>query len=157
MFLQVLLQLGFLLELEATLSTAQHLQLVLLLVLRDVEQHGLSSRVGLPTLGTGTLVHLVDLLQMSIESLHKGSTGVAEIALPRFVVTVVFVHVINQPSEATALFLAQLANTELLVVLSNLFLGAVTQLSLLLQAFHWNNFLWSSSLSFDWSFFTLNI
>ena len=157
MFLHVLLQLGFFLELEATLSTAQHLQLVLLLVLRHVEQHGLSPGVRLPTLGAGALVHLVDLLQMSVESLHEGRAGGAETALPGLVVAVVFVHVVHQPSEPPALFLAQLANTELLVVLSYLFLGAVAQLSLLLQSFQWNNFLWSSSLPFDWNVFTLNV
>ena len=157
MFLQVLLQLGFLLELEATLSTAQHLQLVLLLVLRHVEQHGLSSGVSLPTLGAGTLSDLVDLLQVSVESLHKGRAGVAVVALPGFVVAVIFVHVIHQPPEPAALFLTELANTELLVVLGNLLLGAVAQLSLRFQTFQWNNFLWPSSLSFYRNVFTLNI
>ena len=156
-FLQVLLQLGFLLELEAALATAQHLQLVLLLVLCHVEQHGLGPGVGLPTLGAGTLVDLVDLLQMSVQSLHEGRAGVAEVALPWLVVAVVSVHVIHQASEATALFLTQLADAELLVVLSDLFLGAVTQLSLRLQDFQGNNFLWPPSLSFDWNVFTLNI
>ena len=155
--LHVLLQLAFLLELEATLPTAQQLQLVLLLVLRDVEQHGLGSGVSLPTLRTGTLVHLVDLLQMSVESLHEGCAGVAETAFPRLVVAVIFVHVVHQPSEPPALFLTQLANTELLVVLGNLFLGAVTQFSLLFQTFLWNDFLWPPSLPFDWNVFTLDI
>ena len=135
LFLHVLLQLGFLLELEAALPTAQHLHLVLLLVLRHVEQHGLGSGVGLPALWAGALVHLVDLLQMSVQSLHESFTGVAEAALPRFVVAVVFVHVVHQASEPPALFLAELADTELLVVLSNLLLGAVAQLSLFLQSF----------------------
>ena len=157
LFLHVLLQLGFLLELEAALPTAQQLHLVLLLVLRHVEQHGLGSGVGLPTLGAGALVHLVDLLQMSVQSLHEGFAGVAEATLPRFVIAVVSVHVVHQASEPPALFLAELADTELLVVLSYLFLGAVAQLSLLLQSFKWNNFLWSSSLPFDWNVFTLNV
>ena len=105
MFLHVLLQLGFLLELDATLPAAQHLHLVLLLVLRHVEQHGLGSGVGLPTLGAGALVHLVDLLQMPVERLDEGGAGVAEITLPRFVITVILVHVIHQSSEASALLL----------------------------------------------------
>ena len=64
--LNVLFELQLLLELHATLSAAEQLHLVLLLVLCDVEEHGLSSGVSLPALRTRTLIDVVDLLQMSV-------------------------------------------------------------------------------------------
>ena len=45
--------------------------------------------VGFPTLGTGTLVDLVLLLEMPVESLHKGCLHFTESALPWLVLAVV--------------------------------------------------------------------
>ena len=148
--LNVLLKLQLLLELHATLSAAEHLYLVLLLVLCDVEEHGLSSGVGLPALRTRTLIDVVDLLQMSVQSLHEGGAGVAEAALPRFVVAVVLVHVIHQPSEASALSAAKLTHAELLVVLGNLPLGEVAQFPLLFMNIDRNILFGSSPFSLNW-------
>ena len=46
------------------------------------------------------------LLEVPVQSLDEGGAGIAEAALPRLVVAVIFVHVIHQPSEPAALFLA---------------------------------------------------
>ena len=130
-FLNVLLQLHLLLELHSTFSAAEQLDLVLLLVLCYVEQHRLSSGVSFPTLGAGALVDLVDLFEVPVQRLNECRAGVAEAALPWFVVGVVFMHVVHQPPEPAALLRAELADAELLVVFCDLLLGEFTQLSFL--------------------------
>ena len=80
-------------------------------------QHGLSSGEHLPTHRTGTSAGAVLLLQVSVESLDKGCPHITEVTSPGFVVLVVPVHVVHQPSEAPALLLTQLTDTELLVTL----------------------------------------
>ena len=99
----MMFQLKLLLEFHSTFSATEQLQLVLLLVLGDVEQHGLGPGVSLPTLGAGALVDLVDLLEVSVQSLDEGGAGVAVAAFPGLVVTVISVHVVHQPSEPSAL------------------------------------------------------
>ena len=83
----------------------------------NVMQHGLSSGEHLPTDGTGTPAGPVLLLQVSVESLDEGCPHMTDVTSPGFVVLVVPVHVVHQPSKAPALFVANLAETELLVIL----------------------------------------
>ena len=91
-------------------------------------QHGLSSGEDLPTDGTGTSAGAVLLLQVAVESLDEGSPDITEVTSPGFVVLVVPVHVVHQPSEAPALFVANLADTELLVILGYFPLGHLAHL-----------------------------
>ena len=48
----------------------------------------------------------VFLLQVSVQSLNKGCLVIANMTPPGFVVLVVSVHVVHQPSEPSALLLA---------------------------------------------------
>ena len=94
----------------------------------DVVQHGLGPGEHLPTDGTGTAAGPVLLLQVSVESLHEGSPHVTDVTTPGLVVLVVSVHVVHQPSESPALFVANLTDTELLVILRNFPLGHLAHL-----------------------------
>ena len=80
-------------------------------------QHGLGPGEDLPTHGTGTSAGAVLLLQVSVERLGEGCPHITDVTSPGFVVLVVPVHVVHQPSEAPALLLTQLTDTELLVTL----------------------------------------
>ena len=93
-----------------------------------VMQHGLSSGEDLPTHGAGTSAGAVLLLQVPVESLGEGCPHITDVTSPGFVVLVVPVHVVHQPSEAPALFVANLANTELLVILRYFPLGDLAHL-----------------------------
>ena len=92
-------------------------------------QHGLGPGEHLPTDGTGTAAGPVLLLQVSVECLDEGCPHITEVTSPGFVVLVVPVHVVHQPSEAPALFVANLADTELLVILGYFPLGHLAHLS----------------------------
>ena len=95
----------------------------------NVMQHGLRSGEHLPTDGTGTSAGGVLLLQVSVESLGEGCPHITDVTSPGFVVLVVPVHVIHQPTEAPTLFVADLADTELLVILGYFPLGDLAHLS----------------------------
>ena len=82
-----------------------------------MKQHGLSPSIDLPTHRTGTPIGAVLLPQMPVESLDEGGSHITHVALPRLVVLVVPVHVVHQPTEASALLFANLTNAELLVIL----------------------------------------
>ena len=86
--------------------------------------HGLGPGVDFATRRTGGSVNVMFSLQMSVESLHEGCPLITEVTSPGFVVLVVFVHVVNQPSEPPALFLANLTDAEYFVVLRNFLLGS---------------------------------
>ena len=92
-------------------------------------QHGLRSGEHFPTDGTRTATCPVLLLQVSVEGLHEGSPHITDVAFPGFVVLMVSVHVVHQSSEATALFVANLTDAELLVVLRYFPLGDLAHLS----------------------------
>ena len=94
----------------------------------NVMQHGLSSGEHLPTDGTGTSASPVLLLQVSVESLDEGCPHITDVTSPGFVVLVVPVHVVHQPSEPAALFVANLADAELLVILGYFPLGHLAHL-----------------------------
>ena len=102
--------------------------------------------VVLATSGTKSSVNIVFSLEVSVESLHKGCPLIAEVTSPGFVVLVVFVHVVNQPSEPPALFLANLTDAEYFVVLRNFLLGKLAHAFFLWEA---NFCSWSPS-SFLW-------
>ena len=72
---------------------------------------------------TGTATNPVLLLQVSVQSLHEGCPLTTEMTYPRFVVLVVSVHVVHQPSEPSALFLTELTDAELFGVLIDFSLG----------------------------------
>ena len=80
---------------------------------------------------TGTATNPVLLLQVSVQSLHEGCPLTTEMTYPGFVVLVVSVHVVHQPSEPSALFLTQLTDAELLVILGYFLLGILAQISCL--------------------------
>ena len=92
-------------------------------------QHGLGPGEHLPTDGTGTAAGPVLLLQVSVESLHEGSPHVTDVTTPGLVVLVVSVHVVHQASEPTALFVANLTDAELLVILRYFPLGDLAHMS----------------------------
>ena len=71
----------------------------------DVMEHGLSPAEHLPTDRTGPAIHPVLLLQVSVESLHEGRSLLTEVTSPGFVVLMVSVHVVHQPSETATLFI----------------------------------------------------
>ena len=68
----------------------------------------------------------------------------------------VLVHVIHQPSEATALSAAKLTHAKLLVVLGNLPLGEVAQLPLLFLNIDRNILFGPSPFSLNWCVLILN-
>ena len=94
-----------------------------------VMEHGLSSAEHLPTDRAGTSTDPVLLLQVSVESLDEGCPLITEVTSPGFVVLVIPVHVLHQPSESPALFVTNLADTELLVILGYFPLGHFAHLS----------------------------
>ena len=91
-------------------------------------QHGLRSGEHFPTDGTGTAAGPVLLLQVSVEGLHEGSPHITNVTFPGFVVLMVSVHVVHQASEPTALFVANLTDAELLVILRYFPLGHLAHL-----------------------------
>ena len=91
-------------------------------------QHGLGPGEHLPTDGTGTPAGPVLLLQVSVQGLDEGCPDITEMTSPGFVVLVVSVHVVHQPAEATTLFVTNLTDTELLVILGYFPLGDLTHL-----------------------------
>ena len=95
----------------------------------DVVEHGLSPAEDLPTDRARSPTHPVLLLQVAVESLDEGSPDITEVTSPGFVVLVISVHVVHQPPEAPALFVANLADTELLVILGYFPLGRLAHLS----------------------------
>ena len=115
---------------------------------------GLGPGVDFTTNGTVSSVSIVFSLQVSVESLHEGCPFITEVTSPGFVVRVVHVHVVNQPSEPPALFLTNLAKAKNSVVLSDFLLCNFVH-----GSFLWNmNFCsWSPSFSFLWLFATKNI
>ena len=76
-------------------------------------QHGLGPGEHLPTDGTGTPAGPVLLLQVSVQGLDEGCPDITEMTSPGFVVLVVSVHVVHQPSESTALETTKLTKAEL--------------------------------------------
>ena len=94
----------------------------------DVVEHGLSSTEHFATDWTGTSTDPVLLLQVSVESLDEGCSLITEMTSPGFVVRVVSVHVVHQPAEPTTLFVTNLTDTELLVILGYFPLGDLTHL-----------------------------
>ena len=88
------------------------------------------------------------LFEMPVESLYKSSLSITEATLPRLVITMVSVHMIHETTKPSALFTAQLTNTELLVILSNLLFSHVAQLTLILQFVKRNDFARPSSFPF---------
>ena len=95
----------------------------------NMEKHGLGSGKGLPTGLTGALVITVLLLEVSVQSLHEGCPNTTEMTDPGFEVLVVSVHVVHQPSEPPALFLTNLTDAELLVIIRYFLFGILAQIS----------------------------
>ena len=85
--------------------------------LLDVEEHRLGPGVNLPTDGAGAPTCSVLLPQMPVESLDEGGSHITHVALPRLVVLVVPVHVVHQTTEAPALLVTELTDTEFPVIL----------------------------------------
>ena len=92
-------------------------------------QHRLSSGEHLTTDGTGTATSSVLLLQVSVQSLHEGCPNITEMTPPGFVVLVVSVHVVHQPSEPPALLLTNLTDAEPLVIIRYFLFGILAQIS----------------------------
>ena len=65
---------------------------------------------------------------MSVQSLDEGCPHITDVASPGFVVLVVSVHVVHEASEPPALFVTDLADTELFIVLGNFSLGDLAHL-----------------------------
>ena len=63
---------------------------------------------------------------MSVESLDEGCPLITNVTSPGFVVLVVSVHVVHQPSEPTALFIAELTDAEGLDTRGYFLLGCLT-------------------------------
>ena len=77
---------------------------------------------------TGAGLGVVLLIEVSVQSLHEGCPLMTDVTPPWLVVLVVSVHVVHQPSESPALFVANLTDTELLVILRNFPLGHLAHL-----------------------------
>ena len=92
-------------------------------------EHGLSPAENLPTDWTRSPSHPVLLLQVAVESLDECCPLITNVTSPGFVVLVVSVHVVHQPSEPTALFVAELTDAEGLDTRGDFLLGCVTHLS----------------------------
>ena len=73
---------------------------------------------------------VVDLFDVSEQSLGEGGSKVTEVTLPWLVVLVISVHVVHQPSEAPALLATQLTGAEPFVMLRESLLGGVAHFSL---------------------------
>ena len=92
-------------------------------------EHGLSPAKDLPTNRAGSSTHPVVLLQVAVESLDEGCPLITNVTSPGFVVLVVPVHVVHQPSEPTALFIAELTDAEDLDTRGDFLLGCVAHLA----------------------------
>ena len=92
-------------------------------------EHGLCSTEHLATDRTGASTHPVLLLQVPVESLHEGCPLITNVTSPGFVVLVVSVHVVHQPSEPPALFVAELADAEGLDTRGDFLLGLLAHLA----------------------------
>ena len=77
----------------------------------------------------GTATGPVFLLDVSVQSLHKGCPNTTEMTDPGFIVLVVSVHVVHQPSEPPALFLTNLTDAEPLVIIRYFLFGILAQIS----------------------------
>ena len=95
----------------------------------DMEQHGLGPGECFPTNMAGTATCLVLLLEVSVQSLHEGCPNTTEMTGPGFEVLVISVHVVHQPSEPPALFLTNLTDAELLVIIRYFLFGILAQIS----------------------------
>ena len=93
-----------------------------------MKHHGLRSTEGLPTDWTAAGPGIVVLVEVSVQSLGEGGSQATDVTMPGLVVLVISVHVVHQPSESPALFVANLTDTELLVILRNFPLGQLAHL-----------------------------
>ena len=80
--------------------------------LTEVLHHCLSSTETFPTNWADAGPGVVNLFEVSVQSLGEGRPKVTDVTLPRLVVLVIPVHVVHQPSESPALFAAQLTGNE---------------------------------------------
>ena len=84
------------------------------------------------------------VLHVSVQSLDKGCLHITDVTLPRLVVLVVSVRVVNQSPETPTLLLTDLTDAELLIVLRDFSLGMFTEF-LSTERIKWF-YSWSSSL-----------